>query len=101
MAYRNTFALGNRTPGLSRVAVHTVYIMSPLSTQQSFPLQAERINRDSTLVTVMSFGDKLSLPARCFPRCFGSHGRTLACRYFCNRLRTYCEAIRHVISVES
>ena len=88
MAYRNTFALGNRTPGLSRVAVHTVYIMSPLSTQQSFPLQAERINRDSTLVTVMSFGDKLSLPARCFPRCFGSHGRTLACRYFCNRLRT-------------
>ena len=85
MAYRNTFALGNRTPGLSRVAV---YIMSPLSTQQSFPLQAKRIYRDSSFVTVMSFGDKLSLPTRCFFRCFGSHGRTVACGYFCNRLRT-------------
>ena len=37
--------------------------MSPLSTQQGFPLQAKRICRDSSFVTVMSFGDKLSLPA--------------------------------------
>ena len=37
----------------------------------------------------MSFGDKLSLSARCFEfsHCFGSHDRTLACYYFCNRLR--------------
>ena len=34
----------------------------------------------------MSFGDKLSLPARCFSDCFGSHDRTLACYYFCNCL---------------
>ena len=62
--------------------------MSPLSTQQSFPLQAKRIYRDSSFVTVMSFGDKLSLPTRCFSRCFGSQGRPVACGYFCNRLRT-------------
>ena len=35
----------------------------------------------------MSFVDKLSLPARCFFHCFGSHDRTLACYYFCDRLR--------------
>ena len=35
----------------------------------------------------MSFGDKLSLSARCFSYCFGSHDRTLACYYFCDRLR--------------
>ena len=34
----------------------------------------------------MSFGDKLSLPARCFSHFFGSHDRTLVCYYFCNRL---------------
>ena len=62
--------------------------MSPLPTQQSFPLQAKRIYRDSSFVTFMSFSDKLSLPARCFSRFFGSHGRTVACGYFCNRLRT-------------
>ena len=63
---------------------------SPLSTQRSFPLQIKRICRDSSFVTLifMFFGVKLSLPARCFSNCFGSHGRTFACLCFCNRLRT-------------
>ena len=79
---------------------HNFCIMSLLSRQQSFPLQVKRICRDSSFVTLMSFSAKLSLPARFFSHCFGSHGRTL--NYFCNRLRfTYCQAIRHVISVES
>ena len=82
------------------ICYHNFCIMSPLSRQQSFPLQVKRICRDSSFVTLMSFSAKLSLPARFFSHCFGSHGRTL--NYFCNRLRfTYCQAIRHVISVES
>ena len=60
--------------------------MSPLSRQQSFPHQVKRICRDPSFVTLMSFSAKLSLPARFFSHCFGSHGRTL--NYFCNRLRT-------------
>ena len=63
---------------------HNFCIMSPLSRQQSFPLQVKRICRDSSFVTLMSFSAKLSLPARFFSHCFGSHGRTL--NYFCNRL---------------
>ena len=62
--------------------------MSPLSTQQSFPLQAKRIYRDSSFVTVMSFGDKLSLPASVSLAVSDPTAGTLACRYFCNRLRT-------------
>ena len=31
---------------------------------------------------------KLPLPAKCFSYCLGSQGKTLACLYFCNRLRT-------------
>ena len=82
------------------ICYHNFCIMSPLSRQQSFPLQVKRICRDSSFVTLMSFSAKLSLLARFFSHCFGSHGRTL--NYFCNRLRfTYCQAIRHVISVES
>ena len=63
---------------------HNFCIMSPLSRQQSFPLQVKRFCRDSSFVTLMSFSAKLSLPARFFSHCFGSHGRTL--NYFCNRL---------------
>ena len=55
---------------------HNFCIMSPLSRQQSFPLQVKRICRDSSFVTLMSFSAKLSLPARFFSHCFGSHGRT-------------------------
>ena len=65
---------------------HNFCIMSLLSRQQSFPLQVKRICRDSSFVTLMSFSAKLSLPARFFSHCFGSHSRTL--NYFCNRLRT-------------
>ena len=69
---------------------HNFCIMSPLSRQQSFPLQVKRFCRDSSFVSVSA---KLSLPARFFSHCFGSHGRIFA--------TIYCEAIRHVISVES
>ena len=72
---------------------HNFCIMSPLSRQQSFPLQVKRFCRDSSFVTLMSVSAKLSLPARFFSHCFGSHGRIFA--------TVYCEAIRHVISVES
>ena len=65
---------------------HNFCIMSPLSRQQSFPLQVKRFCRDSSFVTLMSFSAKLSLPARFFSHCFGSHGRTL--NYFSNRLLT-------------
>ena len=88
IAYRNTFELGNRIPGLSPDHIFTCYhnfcIMSPLSRQLSFPLQVKR--RDSSFVTLMSFSAKLSLPARFFSHCFRSHSRTL--NYFCNRLHT-------------
>ena len=47
----------------------------------------KRIFRDSSSITFMSLGDKLSFLARCFSHCFGSHGRTLPFYYFCNRLR--------------
>ena len=63
---------------------HNYCMMSPFSRQQSFPLQVKRFCRDSSFVTLMPFSAKLSLPARCFSHCFGSHGRTL--NYFCNRL---------------
>ena len=98
IAYRNTFELGNWIPGLSPDHIFTCYhnfcIMSLLSRQLSFPLQVKR--RDSSFVTLMSFSAKLSLPARFFSHCFGSHSRTL--NYFCNRLRT---AKRYVTWLES
>ena len=72
---------------------HNFCIMSLLSRQQSFTLQVKRICRDSSFVTLRSFSAKLSLPARFFSHCFGS---TAELQPF-----TYCEAIRHVISVES
>ena len=57
IAYRNTFELGNRIPGLSPDHIFTCYhnfcIMSPLSRQLSFPLQVKR--RDSSFITLMSF----------------------------------------------
>ena len=48
----------------------------------------------------MSFGDKFSLPARCFEfsRCLGSHDRTLACYYFCNRLRAAKSYVTRLVS---
>ena len=75
---------------------HNFCIMSPLSRQQSFPLQVKRICRDSSFVTLMSFSAKLSsqifLSLFRIPR----QNSQLFSRPF-----TYCEAIRHVISVES
>ena len=57
IAYRNTFELGNRIPGLSPDHIFTCYhnlcIMSPLSRQLSFPLQVK--HQDSSFVTLMSF----------------------------------------------
>ena len=44
----------------------------------------------------MSFSAKLSLPARFFSHCFGSHGRTL--NYFCNRLRTAKRYVTWLVS---
>ena len=75
---------------------HNFCIMSPLSRQQSFPLQVKRICRDSSFVTLMSFSAKLSLPARFFSHCFGSHGRTL--NYFCNRLRAAKRYVTWLVS---
>ena len=75
---------------------HNFCIMSLLSRQQSFPLQVKRICRDSSFVTLMSFSAKLSLPARFFSHCFGSHGRTL--KYFCNRLRTAKRYVTRLVS---
>ena len=46
----------------------------------------------------MSFGDKLSLPARCFSHCFGSNDRTLASYYFCNRLRAAKPYVTRLVS---
>ena len=66
------------------ICYHNFCIMSPLSRQQSFPLQVKRICRDSSFVTLMSFSAKLS--SQIFLSLFRSHGRTL--NYFCNRLRT-------------
>ena len=75
---------------------HNFCIMSLLSKQQSFPLQVKRICRDSSFVTLMSFSAKLSsqifLSLFRIPR----QNSQLFSRPF-----TYCEAIRHVISVES
>ena len=75
---------------------HNFCIMSPLSRQQSFPLQVKRICRDSSFVTLMSFSAKLSsqifLSLFRIPR----QNSQLFLQPF-----TYCEAIRHVISVES
>ena len=42
------------------ICYHNFCIMSPLSRQQSFPLQVKRICRDSSFVTLMSFSAKLS-----------------------------------------
>ena len=70
--------------------------MSLPSRQQSFPLQVKRICRDSSFVTLMSFSAKLSLPARFFSHCLGSHGRTL--NYFCNPLRTAKRYVTWLVS---
>ena len=75
---------------------HNFCIMSLLSRQQSFPLQVKRICRDSSFVTLMSFSAKLSLPARFFSHCFGSHGRTL--NYFRDRLRTAKRYVTWLVS---
>ena len=85
-----------RTPGLSPDHMLSFCIMSPLSRQQSFRLQVKRICQDSSFVTLMSFSAKLSLPARCFPHCFGSHGRTL--NNFCNRLPTAKRYVTWLVS---
>ena len=44
----------------------------------------------------MSFSAKLSLPARFFSHCFGSHGRTR--NYFCNRLRAAKRYVTWLVS---
>ena len=63
-------------------------IMSPPSTQQSFRLQVKRIWRDSSFVTLMSFS-LFRIPRQ-------NSRLPLLLQLF-----TYCEAVRHVISVES
>ena len=60
--------------------------------EQSFPLQVKHICQDSSFVTLMSFSAKLSLPARFFPHCFGSHGR------LCNRLPTAKRYVTWLVS---
>ena len=77
---------------------HNFCIMSQLSRQheQSFPFQVKRICQDSSFVTLMSFSAKLSLPARFFSHCFGSHGRTL--NYFRDRLRTAKRYVTWLVS---
>ena len=73
---------------------HNFCIMSQLSRQheQSFPFQVKRICQDSSFVTLMSFSAKLSLPARFFAHCFGSHGR------LCNRLPTAKRYVTWLVS---
>ena len=46
----------------------------------------------------MSFGGKLSHPAKCFCHCFGSHDRFLACHYFCDRLRAVKPYVTWLVS---
>ena len=74
-------------------------IMSLLSTQQNFPLQVKRICRDSSLVTLMSFGVKLSCQPNVSLTVLDPQQNS-GLRLFL-QLFAYCEAVRHVISVES
>ena len=98
IAYRNTFELGSRIPGLSPDHIFTCYhnfcIMSPLSRQLSFPLQVKR--RDSSFITLMSFSS-----FRCQPDFFSLFRIPQQNSQLFLQPFTYCGAICHVIRVES
>ena len=74
-------------------------IMSPLSRQESFPLQVKRICGDSSFVTLMSFSAKLNfLASQIFLSLFWIPRQNSQLLYFCNRLRTAKRYVTWLVS---